>query len=303
MHLAYLRTVREHEATGEVADLYRAIRRHLGELPGLFKVLSTDPVVLRDTWRAYPYAMEYGALGRAEREILALTVSRLNACRYGTDSATQRLMDMGMQQAEVAGLFRETGPGNAPHGALIALAETVTQYPDRAADHRVEAMRDAGFGEQEIREAATVCVWFNLLNRLVDGLGVPHEHAARRGPLGSIRTAAYDIASRIWRTGEVPAVAAIPEGGAGETAVVILRQLIRRLEPLRRLPPRTFRAGIEDNPRTIDRALIQSMRDDGWHDQAIFHAAVVLAGRRAMRCWDAVVSTLDDPLSGSQRGV
>lgn len=301
--MAYLQTVGEREATGEVADIYRAIRDHLGELPGLFKVLSTDPEVLRETWRAYPFAMEFGALGRAEREIVALAVSRVNACRYGTDSATQQLVDMGMQHAQIASLFRDGKPTAGPHAALIALADAVSSDPDADTAAPLAAMRGAGFGEQEIREAATVCVWFNLLNRLVDGLGVPHEPFARRGTLESIRTAAHDIASRLWRTGEVPAVAAVSEGGAGETAVVILRQLIRGLEPLRRLPPPRFRDAIESNPRAINRNLLQAMRDDGWDDRGIFHAAVVLAGRRAMRCWDTVVSNLDDPLSGPQRMV
>jgi len=301
--LAYLKTVSEREATGEVADIYRVIREHLGELPGLFKALSTDPAVLRETWRAYPYAMEFGALGRAEREILALAVSRVNACRYGTDAATQQLVDMGMQHAQISSMFREGAPVEGPHAALIALAEVVSLDPDADTDAPLAGMRATGFGEQEIREAATVCVWFNLLNRLVDGLGVPHEPFPRRGTLESIRTAAHDIASRLWRTGEVPSVAAVSEGGAGETAVVILRQLIRSLEPLRRLPPKRFREAIEGNPRAINRNLLQAMRDDAWDDEAIFHAAVVLAGRRAMRCWDNVVSNLDDPLSGSQKRV
>jgi len=297
--LAYLRTVGEREATGEVAEIYRDIRRRMGDVPALFCALSTDVAVLREAWRAYPYAMEYGALGRAEREITALAVSRVLSCRYGTDAATQQLVDMGMQHAQIAALFRPLEGKPTAHQALIALADSLTRGEEEPLKERISAMRDAGIGEQEIREATTVCVWFNLLDRLVDGLGVPHESQQRAGTIQSIRTAAYDIATRLWRTGEVPEVAARPEAGAGETAVVILRQLIRGMEPLRRLPPRAFREGIEDNPRSIDLALIENMREDGWDDRAIFHAAVVLAGRRAMACWDAVLRHLDDPLSGS----
>jgi uncharacterized peroxidase-related enzyme len=299
VHVAYLRTVSEREATGEVAEVYRDIRRHMGSVPALFCALSTDPMVLQEAWRAYPYAMDYGALGRAEREITALAVARVLACRYGTDAATHQLVEMGMQHAQIAALFREPAKPPTAQDTLIALAEALTRGDEGPLDTQIAAMRNAGLGEQEIREAATVCVWFNLLDRLVDGLGVPHNPVHRPGAIRSIRTAAYDIATRLWRTGEVPEVAARPEAGAGETAVVILRQLIRRLEPLRRLPPKAFRTGIEDSPRTIDQALIQNMRDDGWDDEAIFHAALVLAGRRAMACWEAVLRHLDDPLSGS----
>ena len=301
--MAYLHTVAERNATGEVAEVYRDIRARLGDVPAAFRGLSTDPVVLRETWRAYPYAMEYGDLGRAERQIVALAVSRANACRYGMDTATQFLVEMGMQPAQISALFREDTVRTPPHDALIRLAERVTRIPDEPAATEVDAMLAAGFSEQEIREAATVAVWSNLLDRLVDGMGVPHGSPPRRRALGSLRTAAYDFAARIWRADEIPTVAARQDGGAGETAVVILKQMIRQLEPIPRTPPRTFTHGIDASPRSIDAILIQRLRDDGWDDLGIFRAAVVLAGRRAMRCWGAVVSNLGDPLSGPLRRV
>ena len=88
--MTYVETISEYQAKGEVARTYAAIRDHLGALPAVFRLMSADERILTAAWRAYPYAMENGSLGRAERELLALAVSRTNSCRYGMDGATHR---------------------------------------------------------------------------------------------------------------------------------------------------------------------------------------------------------------------
>lgn len=295
--MTYVETISEYQAKGEVARTYAAIRDHLGALPAVFRLMSADERILTAAWRAYPYAMENGSLGRAERELLALAVSRTNSCRYGMDGATHKLLDMGMPSAQIEAMFRADPGVETRHLALISLAENVTRDP--MADHArsTAAVRDTGLDSQEMREAATVVVWFNLLNRLVDGLGVPHERVARRGALQSLRGAAYGISARLRRADTLPSLAALSEGGAGETAVVILRQLLESLGPLDGLLPDEFTEGIRFQPRRINRSLVDQIRESGWTDAAIFRAAFVLAGRESMLCWNAIVKHLKDPLS------
>ncbi len=296
--MAYVLTVSETTATGDVARIYADIVDHLGSLPGVFKLMSADPAILRDVWNAYPYAMEYGLLDRAERELVALAVSRANACRYGVDGATARLREMGMAPRRIEGLFRADDGSEARHLALIALAENATRHPDDDLRRTVETTTAAGLGPQEVREATTVVVWFNLLNRLVDGLGVPHERADRRRPLQSLRTKAHGLATRLLGSDRLPVVEAIQEGGAGETALVLLRRILDRHERLADRLPDDVADAIRDHPRLVDRTMIDGLRSDGWSDADIFRAAVVVAGREALRRWDAVVPHLDDPLSG-----
>jgi uncharacterized peroxidase-related enzyme len=301
--VTYVETISEYQAKGEVARIYAGIRDHMGALPAVFRLMSVDERILSAAWRAYPYAMENGSLGRAERELLALAVSRTNSCRYGMDGATHKLLDMGMPSTQIEAMFR-ADPGVEPrHLALISLAENVTRDP--MADHArsTAAVRDTGLDSQEMREAATVVVWFNLLNRLVDGLGLPHEKAARRGALQSLRGAAYGISARLRRADTLPSLAAVSEGGAGETAVVILRQLLETLGPLEGRLPDEFTEGIRFQPRRISRTLVDEIRESGWTDAAIFRAAFVLAGREALLCWNAIVKHLKDPLSDELPGV
>jgi uncharacterized protein YciW len=39
----------------------------------------------------------------------------------------------------------------------------------------VQALRDAGFSDRAIHDAAQVCAYFNYINRVADGLGVDLE--------------------------------------------------------------------------------------------------------------------------------
>ncbi len=297
--MAYVLTINEHTATGEVAQIYAEIRDRLGDLPGVFKLMSADPIVLRHVWRAYPYAMEFGSLGRAERELTALAVSRTNACRYGVDGTTSRLVDMGMPRSQIESIFRADPNADAKHVALISLAENATRDPDESLSGAVTAANEAGLGSQEVREAATVVVWFNVLNRMVDGLGVPHDRPAGRGPIRSLRMRAHGLAARIWGSDSLPVVEAVSEAGAGETAVVILRQILDRFESQGGSIPESFDDAFRYNPRKINKASVARLRETGWTDEQVFRAAFVVSGLESMLRWDAIVRHLEDPLSRS----
>lgn len=53
---------------------------------------------------------------------------------------------------------------------LLRHVRTLTLSPARAAD--AEAALAAGWDEKALHDAVSVCALFNLMNRLVDGLGV-----------------------------------------------------------------------------------------------------------------------------------
>lgn len=81
--MAHLRLVEEHEATGELAREYEAARGRAGKVFNIVKAMSLRPEVLRSAMGLYR-AIMFGPseLGRAERELLAVVVSRANDCHY-----------------------------------------------------------------------------------------------------------------------------------------------------------------------------------------------------------------------------
>jgi uncharacterized peroxidase-related enzyme len=64
---------------------------------------------------------------------------------------------------------------DAKHKALCEWAEKLTLTPAQCNQADVEALRKAGWSNEEIVGAAQIIGFFNHLNRLADGLGIDLE--------------------------------------------------------------------------------------------------------------------------------
>ena len=78
-----LRLVEEGEATGALKAEYDAAIARAGKVFNIVKAMSQNPETLRASMELYRAVM-YGRseLSRAERELLAVVVSRANDCHY-----------------------------------------------------------------------------------------------------------------------------------------------------------------------------------------------------------------------------
>jgi len=61
--------------------------------------------------------------------------------------------------------------------ALCAWAEKLTLTPTQMQKADVESLRQIGWSDLEIHDAAQAIAYFNYINRLADGLGVDPEPA------------------------------------------------------------------------------------------------------------------------------
>ena len=82
--MTWIETVDEQDATGVLADLYQAMRDPVSRnVDNILKVHSLHPEGLKAHFAVYRAAMQ-GTRGfsKAEREMVALVVSKLNGCHY-----------------------------------------------------------------------------------------------------------------------------------------------------------------------------------------------------------------------------
>ncbi|MGH3811345.1 MAG: carboxymuconolactone decarboxylase family protein [Pseudonocardiaceae bacterium] len=151
---------------------------HLPSLP--------ERAVLLDVFRAYPDTARplldyHEALMRgdspltvAERELIAAFVSALNACSYchGVHQATARRF--GVAEGILEGLLEdvETAAVEERLRPLLSYVAKLTVEPSRVGSHDAQAVMAAGWSEQALFDSVAVCGLFNLMNRLVEGLGV-----------------------------------------------------------------------------------------------------------------------------------
>ena len=59
-----------------------------------------------------------------------------------------------------------------PHRLLLEFVETITKHAYRVTDDQVQGLRDAGWSDEQIAEAAYDAALFNLFVRLADTFGI-----------------------------------------------------------------------------------------------------------------------------------
>jgi alkylhydroperoxidase family enzyme len=81
--VAWIRTVPPEGATGKLRELYDAAIARAGKVFGIVRLMSPSPRALEASMGLY-LAVMFGPspLTRRQREMLAVVVSRANACHY-----------------------------------------------------------------------------------------------------------------------------------------------------------------------------------------------------------------------------
>ena len=162
--MTYIRTLSESEATGELAELYRRLAYRDGTVDPAFQALSLHPALLSADAALYDTLMYRDSpLTRRERELLALTVSRVNGCERCLHHHATRLRAL----AEADGLA-----SSERERALVAFAEKLTREPSAMGADDVERLRRAGLDDRAILDACNVVAYFNYANRVTLGLGI-----------------------------------------------------------------------------------------------------------------------------------
>ena len=68
-----------------------------------------------------------------------------------------------------------TAAVDAQTQALLEYAEKLTREPNACGAADIERLRDAGWDDRAIHDAAQICAYFNYINRVATGLGVEPE--------------------------------------------------------------------------------------------------------------------------------
>lgn len=83
--MAAIRMVSEDEAFGKVKVIYEAIKQQFGIdfVPNLYRIMASNPDYLEANWNRVKVVMfASGKLDRLTKEIIAVTVSAVQGCKY-----------------------------------------------------------------------------------------------------------------------------------------------------------------------------------------------------------------------------
>jgi uncharacterized peroxidase-related enzyme len=113
-------------------------------------------------------------LSAGERELIAAYVSGLNACGYchGVHAATAQAF--GVPGETLTALLADVGSAPVAERLkpLLRYVGKLTSNPAKITPTDAEAVLEAGWDERALHDAVAVCALFNMMNRLVDGLGI-----------------------------------------------------------------------------------------------------------------------------------
>lgn len=112
-----------------------------------------------------------------ERELIAAFVSTLNGCAYCRGSHREAARHFGVDPELVDACVRDIDASGAPEALkpVLHYCRRLNDDPEAVDRPLVDAVYRAGWDERALCHAALVCGFFNMMNRWVDGLGLPAD--------------------------------------------------------------------------------------------------------------------------------
>jgi uncharacterized peroxidase-related enzyme len=173
--LSYLRKPVRSEMTGEQYALFsekaEAMMKNWGFINNLCKVLPLNASQYEAflNFKASLFTPETCYLSNADKEMMGLVVSSANACTYclTVHGDTLRGLTGDPEWTDRIACDYRAAQLTPKQRALCDYAYFVTAYPREIDTGQVDKLREAGFNDHEILEAAFVAGYFNSMNRWV----------------------------------------------------------------------------------------------------------------------------------------
>lgn len=110
----------------------------------------------------------------AERELIAALVSGLNGCDFCFGAHVTIAESFGVDPDLLDQLLDdiEAAPVVDCMKSILVYVRKLTLSPNRLTDRDALDVFDAGWSEQALHDAITICALFNFMNRIVEGHGV-----------------------------------------------------------------------------------------------------------------------------------
>lgn len=173
--IARLRVPSEDEVPDEVRELWAGPLERMGFVPNVQRAFALRPAHLLAWWGHYDELMRGdSALSKAQREMIAVVVSATNRCHYcivSHSAALRKLTGDPVLADQLATSWRYAEALDGRERAMLEFAVKLTEASDQCTDDDVQALRDAGWTDEDIFDIAEVAAMFNFTNRLASGLG------------------------------------------------------------------------------------------------------------------------------------
>jgi uncharacterized peroxidase-related enzyme len=177
--MSRIKVISYEEASGRLKEIYNDLISKRGKLAEVHTIQSLRPESIVKHIDLYLEIMfSKSELTRAEREMMAVVVSKANGCMYCQKHHAEALNNYWKDEnkTETFRMSYQNVQLDQKELSLCRYAEQLTQNPETAVNNDLtEPLKKIGLSDEAILDATLVVAYFNFVNRIVLALGVELE--------------------------------------------------------------------------------------------------------------------------------
>lgn len=183
--MAWIDTINESEASGELKDAYDALDKQQKKIANILRVHSLNAGAMERQMSLYTHLM-FGksGLSRADRESIAVVVSAANNCGYCVSHHAEALSHYERDNSRLRRMVSDFQFLDLPDkkARMLSYALKLTTSPSQVSDEDIDELKDAGYSDRDILDMNLIAAYFNFLNRVALGLGVDCDEREGSAP-------------------------------------------------------------------------------------------------------------------------
>ena len=139
-----------------------------------FTSQTQRPDLLRSTWELVKGVLVEGQLPPTVKQMIAMTVSMQNNCRYCTVTHTGALESMGVSPEIIENCATDPDFSLVPlaQRAILKFALKAAREPNDVTDEDIACLRQNGLNDPEIMEVVMMAAFTNFINTWADVAGI-----------------------------------------------------------------------------------------------------------------------------------
>ncbi len=148
------------------AELLQSVQKQLGGVPNFMRALANSPATLAG-FLDFHTQLGRGKLSLKTRERIALAMAEANTCQYCVSAHSTLGGKAGLSEDEILAA-RQGGSADAKADAAVQFARQVLDSRGEVTAAELQAVRDAGYGDDEIVEIiahVALNTWTNFLGK------------------------------------------------------------------------------------------------------------------------------------------
>jgi uncharacterized peroxidase-related enzyme len=182
--MSWIEEIEVDDAEQALGAVYDRLLENRGKISNILKVQSLNPEALSNHLDLYMTLM-FGSSGlsRLEREAIGVVVSATNECAYCVEHHAAALRHYLDDEETLELLMAADGLETfEPRlSNIVRHAEKLTSAPVAMAEDDLDELRAVGLTDRDILDVTLITAYFNFVNRIAVGLGVPFSEDETRG--------------------------------------------------------------------------------------------------------------------------